>query len=193
MQPLTPPSISFKHGGLDRVAIFLAILCGVHCLLTPVLLMALPFIGASFWVDANFHLWILLLVIPTTGLALFSGCRKHKDRWVLGFGALGLAILFTAFSIERVAQAQITSAQQSPIAGEATTPHATGGGCCALHPLNGEAGASDQPVGISEHALLNALGGLFLVVGHSRNFLLCRKTPCQHKSARKQKIEAHHI
>lgn len=189
-------SLPAKGDLLDRLAISMAVVCGIHCLVTPILLVALPIIGTTFWVDENFHLWMLLLVIPTTCLALFCGCRRHKDRWVLGAGALGLGILLAAFSAERIAhddsvagfagKAEGEPALSSTEANSSFTPepHVAGGGCCARHPAQGGAGGeATESSGIAPHALLNALGGLFLVVGHSRNFLLCRKTACQHDSS----------
>ncbi len=190
-------SLPVKGGLLDRLAISMAVVCGIHCLVTPILLVALPIIGTTFWVDENFHLWMLFLVIPTTCLALFSGCRRHKDRWVMGAGALGLSLLLTAFTVERLAYGQAVRGLGVPAEGDfdsavavfaaaedlaATEPHVAAGGCCALHPAQSESsiGQGASPGGLASHALLNALGGLFLVVGHSRNFLLCRKTACHH-------------
>jgi hypothetical protein len=189
--------LSIKSSLLDRLAVGMAVVCGIHCLVTPILLVALPIIGTTLWVDKDFHLWMLFLVIPTTCLAIFSGCRRHKDRWVLAAAVLGLGILLSAFTAERLAyresmlgaaafeegglvSADVQSAvSEGSLAAEA---HVVGGGCCALHPKQGEVvGAESAGLGaIAPHALLNALGGLFLVVGHTRNFLLCRKTACHH-------------
>jgi len=174
---------SISHFILDRLAISMAVICGIHCLVTPILLVALPIIATTFWVHENFHLWMLLLVIPTTSLAVWSGCRRHKDRWVVGASALGIGILVTALVAERVAHAQMTQHADSGSAESA--PHVAGGGCCALHPAQSsseEAGDADPMRAASIHwyAILNTLGGLFLVVGHTRNFLLCRKSNCSH-------------
>lgn len=167
---------------LDCVAISMAVICGIHCLVTPVLLVALPILATTFWVDANFHLWMLLLVIPTTSLAVWSGCRRHKDRWVIGAAALGILILVTALISERVAHAQVNQQETGSLE---STAHLAGGGCCALHPAQpgtGETGevSAMEVAPIHWHALLNTLGGLFLVVGHTRNFLLCRRSKCTH-------------
>lgn len=174
---------SISHPILDRLAISMAVICGIHCLVTPVLLVVLPIMATTFWVDENFHLWMLLLVIPTTSLAVWSGCRRHKDRWVVGAAALGIGILVTALIAERVDHAQMTHHAESGSLESA--PHVAGGGCCALHPAQPtSAGASDpapmKAASIHWHTLLNTLGGLFLVVGHTRNFLLCRKSKCTH-------------
>lgn len=170
--------LPIKSHSLDRIAISMAVICGIHCLVTPVLLVALPILATTFWVDANFHLWMLLLVIPTTSLAVWSGCRRHKDRWVVGAATLGILILVTALMSERVAHAQVSQQETNSLE---SSPHLAAGGCCALHsaqPTNGETGevSSMEAAPIHWHALLNTLGGVFLVVGHTRNFLLCRRS-----------------
>ena len=41
-------SLSARRGLLDRLAISMAVVCGIHCLVTPILLVALPIIGTTF-------------------------------------------------------------------------------------------------------------------------------------------------
>ena len=171
----------------------MAVICGIHCLVTPVLLVALPILATTFWVDENFHLWMILLVIPTTSLALWSGCRRHKDKWVLAAGSMGIGILITAIIVERVSKANgqpENFANSVQVASENeksdSASHAAEGGCCPLHPaepLPAENHDTVQPQAASfpGYVLLNMLGGLTLAVGHIRNFLLCRKSNCSHE------------
>jgi len=58
----------------------------IHCLLTPVLLIFLPVLGASMLSGESFHAAILWFILPISLLALTSGCwridrRPHFDRW----------------------------------------------------------------------------------------------------------------
>ena len=76
----------------DRIAVGLSGACAVHCLLTPVVLIALPAFG-SILSDAQFHVAMLALVLPISSYALFSGCRQHGNRVVLLPGSLGLCII----------------------------------------------------------------------------------------------------
>jgi len=84
---------------LDRFAVFLSGVCVVHCLLTPIILTVLPVIAANAFIeDVLFHQAILWLVLPTSCIALFIGCRKHKDLLIAGSGILGMLLLiFVAF------------------------------------------------------------------------------------------------
>jgi len=66
----------------------------LHCLITPILVTALPIASSSTMVeDLLFHQLMLWVVLPTSFIALFLGCRKHKQLAIVGTGALGLSIL----------------------------------------------------------------------------------------------------
>lgn len=83
---------------LDRLAVSVSSLCALHCLTLPLMLVLAPALGASFVGDEAFHRSLLLLVIPLSLVALWLGCRQHKDNWVWAYGALGLSIMvFAAF------------------------------------------------------------------------------------------------
>ena len=87
MECSTNASKGHGHGWLDSLAISMSLICAVHCLLTPVLIALLPIISTTFWVHENFHLWMVFLVVPTTSLAVFMGCRQHKDKFVAMLGS----------------------------------------------------------------------------------------------------------
>ena len=99
---ITCASTSRRHGWLDHFAIGMAAVCAMHCLLTPILIMALPIVATSFLVHQDFHLWMIFLVLPTTTFAVFMGCRDHKDRAVLALSAIGLLVLLFALIQEQM-------------------------------------------------------------------------------------------
>lgn len=79
---------------LDRFAIGLSMLCAVHCLVLPVMLIAFPSYLATFHLDDHvFHELLLWLVIPSSVLAIFLGCQRHKDRLVFGLAGIGIAAM----------------------------------------------------------------------------------------------------
>ncbi|MBK1880292.1 MerC domain-containing protein [Pelagicoccus mobilis] len=159
-----------SRGWLDWAAISMSLVCGVHCLVTPILLISLPILGRTFWVDENFHLWMLALVIPTTTLAVLSGCRRHKDRWVAICSVVGIFLLAAALWME---VAQLGGS------GAAAAECAEGASCCEAPADLAEAGR--VAISVTANELVNVLGGLFLVLGHFRNFRLCRKDDCSHE------------
>ncbi len=75
---------------LDRVAISASALCLIHCLAMPLLLLALPVMSSTVLAGEDFHRFLVVFILPVSGIALFIGCRRHKDRRVLAFGGVGL-------------------------------------------------------------------------------------------------------
>ena len=71
-----------SYGWLDSLAIGMSMICAVHCLLTPLLIVFLPIVATTVWVHEDFDRWMILLAVPTTSAAVFMGCRKHKDKAV---------------------------------------------------------------------------------------------------------------
>jgi hypothetical protein len=128
-------------------------------LLTPILLVTLPIVATAFWAQKDFHLWMVLLVLPMTGTAVFLGCRKHKDRGVILLSALGLGLLVSVACYEAFLTPH---------------PHPTAGGADACCPSEG------SPALFSTPMMTNLLGGFLLASGHVRNYLLCRKAACAH-------------
>jgi hypothetical protein len=78
---------------LDRVSIWASGACIVHCLAMPALLVLLPVLASTTLSDPEFHAVMLVWIVPFSLLALYLGCRRHKDRRVLALGLLGLAVL----------------------------------------------------------------------------------------------------
>ncbi|MDF7798784.1 MerC domain-containing protein [Pontiellaceae bacterium B1224] len=138
---------------LDQLAISMAVICGIHCLMMPIVLAVLPIVAASLFAHEHFHLWMLLLVLPTTTLSIFMGCRKHKDKWTATLALIGLGIMIAVTLFEYMTH----------------TTCATCAGC-------------SRAVGgpIPPSAWFNTAGGLFIASAHIRNFKLCRKSHCCH-------------
>ena len=148
-----------SHGWLDSLAISMSIICAVHCLLTPVLLALLPIISTTFWVHENFHLWMVFLVVPTTSIAVFMGCRKHKDKGVALLSITGLSfILFIA-----IYQYSFHAANPDAV--------------CGICPSCAQLGFGNV---LNVTTVLNSLGGLCLASAHFRNYKLCRRADCDH-------------
>ena len=140
-KPLVGNTTSKWQFALDGVAMSLAGVCGIHCLLMPVLLITFPLLGSSLFTHGAFHQWMLVAVLPTTALAILLGCRRHKDFWVLLLSLGGFALLcFAAF-------------------GHGHSHH----------------GSEFSAEWLTHESSLTSLGGLIMVSGHLRNFLLCRK------------------
>lgn len=80
----------------DKLAISLSLLCAIHCLFFPVLIVLLPSITALQLNEEAFHVWMLWAVIPTSVYALTIGCKQHQQHRVLMMGLLGILFLLLA-------------------------------------------------------------------------------------------------
>ena len=82
----------------DVLSISLSGICLIHCLVFPLLAILLPILSTTILEDELFHKVLLVFVLPSSVLALFMGCRKHKRKMFLIVGFLGLGVLsFVAF------------------------------------------------------------------------------------------------
>ena len=77
----------------DKAAITLSIACTLQCLALPLMTVFLPTAMALYLGDEQFHLWMLVVVVPISLFGLTSGCRKHRDLRIMLLGIFGLAIL----------------------------------------------------------------------------------------------------
>ena len=84
----------------DRAAISFSLLCAIHCLAFPLAVVLIPTLAALPLQGEAFHLWMVILVIPTSVLALTIGCKKHKRHRVAIIGTIGLSILVSALFVE---------------------------------------------------------------------------------------------
>ena len=79
---------------LDKFGILLSGVCMLHCLIAPVIVTLVPILSLNILVeDLLFHTLMLWLVLPTSCIALFLGCRKHKKISILATGIIGMSIL----------------------------------------------------------------------------------------------------
>ena len=78
----------------DVSAVGLSSLCLVHCLMLPVVVSVYPATIALTLSDEVFHVFMVLMAIPISVLALFFGCRSHRSYSVGLTGALGIGLLF---------------------------------------------------------------------------------------------------
>ncbi len=81
------------QGRADAAAVFISGLCLVHCLIWPVLLVAVPALAVVVAIPHSFHEIALMVAVPTSMVALGLGWRQHR-RWLPTLLALpGLALL----------------------------------------------------------------------------------------------------
>jgi hypothetical protein len=98
----------------DKSAIAISVICVLHCLLTPVLLVSVPLLaGASILQGEVLHVWLLCLIIPISAISIASGFLKHRDKGVLFFATGGIVFLIAALVLghdlhERLGEVMMT-------------------------------------------------------------------------------------
>jgi hypothetical protein len=83
----------------DKLAISLSMVCAVHCLALPILLVAVPSLVASQLNNEAFHLWMVAAVVPSSIYALTLGCKQHKYYRLIALGGVGLVLLVLAVAL----------------------------------------------------------------------------------------------
>ncbi len=77
----------------DRIAISISTICALHCAALPIIVSLFPALISSSMDDHYFHLLLLWVVVPSSAIALFMGCKKHRDKYVFILGTVGVGCL----------------------------------------------------------------------------------------------------
>lgn len=109
-------TIGNRFGILDRAAIVLSALCLVHCVATTLLIGALV-TASTFLESPLIHETGLVLAMLLGVVALGVGVARH-GRWLpLAVGAIGLALMGTALTLDHgIGEALVTMAGVSILA-----------------------------------------------------------------------------
>ncbi len=77
---------------MDMAGMGLSVACAVHCLVTPVLLSAVPFFGLSFIGHEGFESAMIAGIAILAGFTFINGHRIHGKKVHFALGAAGLAV-----------------------------------------------------------------------------------------------------
>ncbi|MGI9576306.1 MerC domain-containing protein [Alloalcanivorax xenomutans] len=102
---------------LDQAAIAISGLCIVHCVASLAGLFAVGLLSTFGWVDEWFHRALLLVILPTSTLALFSGYRQHRRAGMLLSGILALTMLTTLTTFEEALHGSVWEPVLTTLAG----------------------------------------------------------------------------
>lgn len=89
-----------KTSSFDFLAVILSMLCLIHCLLVPLLITILPFIGTSILKNELFHTTILFFAIPISLIGLGMGYLTHKNLKLVGWAFLGFSLMVLGLLFE---------------------------------------------------------------------------------------------
>lgn len=77
----------------DKLGIGLSAVCLAHCVLLPLAVSFLPFLGLKGFHHEATHGLLLTVALPVGILALVPGYLKHGTLWIPLLGTLSLALL----------------------------------------------------------------------------------------------------
>lgn len=184
-QPIQPMAEVVHRSWLDRIGISASVLCAIHCLVAPFLLLLLPAAG-SVWAHPAVHWVLAVLVVPLALWVLFKGYAKHRNKLTL-IAASGGAMLIVAgliapmihtdpvvrFSVPVLFGDGSAAASPTLVASTAPIDHAASttctDTCCPTITTDAEAGTST--IAMPPGSLLTLLGSVFLVLAHTSNLI----------------------
>lgn len=145
----------------DRLGVVASVLCAIHCAVTPLLLLALPAFGKA-WSHPATHWGMALIVVPVAALMMKKGYRRHRRKWIMAVGSLGI-FLVLAGAVAPYVEASPPVAAESEATGCADA-------CC---PSLVSEPSGESRLHIPLASILTTAGGLFLIVTHMGNLCLC--------------------
>ena len=82
---------------LDGAAVALSVLCLVHCLALPLIVVGVPFLAQ--FAETHLHYQVLVIVVPLSVFALGVGHRRHRDPRIVAGGMLGMLLLIIGATV----------------------------------------------------------------------------------------------
>lgn len=151
---------------IDSVGFLLSLICAIHCMVFPILLVILPLLGLNFLLNATAEKAFVLGSVVLAGFSLFWGFRYHHNKkalFVYGFGAI-LLLCATFF----MGHGHSHAGEQVGISQNANFTHHVG------------AELQDRPQGKPLSLFLLVLGGVSIAISHLMNKRLCHTCPSHH-------------
>ncbi|MCS7032967.1 MAG: MerC domain-containing protein [Phycisphaerae bacterium] len=87
---------------VDAAGVAVSLACGIHCILTPVLLLMLPTLGEAFH-SPIVHRVLAVVVTAVASFALYRGYRRHGHWLPITMGSAGGILVWTAVFLPHAA------------------------------------------------------------------------------------------
>ena len=170
-----------KSARLDRIGVVASAACAVHCLVAPLLMLALPVTGAI-WSHWSVHWVLAVLVLPLACWVIYRGYRRHGRRLALVAAGLGSALIVAGLILPMVDTDWGVSASLpawmggglAATAGGAEVEHAACADAACCPAVVPDAATGGWAVAFPAGGLATLLGSLFLTVAHGANLWSCR-------------------
>lgn len=85
---------------LDYFGIGASTFCAIHCLITPIILISLPFAGLAFLEEKYFEIGLLILSLLLGSVSLISSyTQKHKNIYPIIIASIGFSLFILGKTI----------------------------------------------------------------------------------------------
>lgn len=205
MDTTSIPAMDQRTSRGDRLGVYASVLCGIHCALTPFLLILAPAFG-GIWSSPMAHWIAAAFVVPLAVFMIRKGYRQHHKRWIAAVGTIGIALTLTGAALPYASkgsantQAELTQAEATQVetthaettqaettqahTTEADTVNASEGtactdSCCPTITATEEGKLS---LHVPPASATTILGGFFLIITHVSNIRAgcgCGKSSCK--------------
>lgn len=150
-----------KNGRLrrwDQVGAWASIACAVHCLVAPLIFLALPALS-GIWVHPGSHALMAVLVVPLASVVLLRGYRVHQKKWIAVAAGVGIACILVGCALPLMDGGSVLAESAEACAS------------CCPQVIEGEDG--EAAIGWPPASMATVLGSTLLAVGHFGN-ITCR-------------------
>ena len=96
---MTDLRVGRTRAAADWLGIAASTACAVHCIVIPTLLITGTVLPATLLADEWFHQAMLWVILPSAIVAFGIGCWRHKDRYVLALGMIGMTGMVLAVAV----------------------------------------------------------------------------------------------
>ena len=166
-----PESAVASRLDADRMGVLASVLCAIHCAVTPLLLLILPSFGRV-WTHPASHWGMALLVIPVAATMVLRGFFRHRRKWVVVCGSLGILLVLAGAALPYLESGKDASSIISfSIPGVASSEAASCADSCCPSTANVSGKAVLQ---IPPASIVTTLGGIALIITHLGNLCACR-------------------
>lgn len=77
----------------DKIGIGLSVLCLVHCLTLPMIILSLPIMARFYLGNPFVHIGLAILILPVGLISFFKGYGHHHNWRPMALGFLGLVMI----------------------------------------------------------------------------------------------------
>ena len=173
----------------DRLGVFAASACAVHCLAAPIVLAAAPLLGSA-WSSPKTH-WLFAAISIPTALSLLirnlrrsSGTTRRRARQLGALAVVGVALIVLGLLAPGASWSQglgvhaelpgwLSSLGAESLGAESLAAESTCTDECCASVHHGNAGQASLFVPLA--SLVTMVGGLLLVVAHVSVMRSCKK------------------